>query len=326
MTITNIQSDATTAKSVMMEEAKSIISSAEKLDNLKIGLAIDILFKTSGKIIVTGIGKSGHVGKRLAATLSSTGSPAYFLHPSEAVHGDLGIHQKGDPVIYLSNSGTTPELIYLEPVFRSREAKIVGILGNPESPLGNRVDVCIDASVVQEADPLRIVPTASFAVASSIGDGIASCLMKRRSFSHDEYAQTHPAGQLGRNLLLKVSDVMHKPTEVACVKPNTKVKEVVIRMTEYPLGAACVLKEKELLGLITDGDLRRELKNDENILNRDAQSIMTKNPTTVSSSLSLGESLQLMEKRKPSPISLLPVVDQTNSTFLGLIRLHDVYG
>ena len=239
--------DATTAKRVMMEEAKSIISSAEKLDDSDIEQAIEILFKTSGKIIITGIGKSGHVGKKMAATLSSTGSPAYFLHPSEAVHGDLGIHQPRDPVIYLSNSGTTPELVYLEPVFRSREAKIIGILGNPNSPLGKSVDVCIDASVDQEADPLRIVPTASFAVASSIGDGIASCLMKRRNFSHNEYAKTHPAGQLGRNLLLKVSNVMHKPTKVACVKMETPMKEVVIKMTEFPLGAACVINDQKLV-------------------------------------------------------------------------------
>ena len=262
----------------------------------------------------------------MAATLSSTGSPAYFLHPSEAVHGDLGIHQPRDPVIYLSNSGTTPELVYLEPVFRSREAKIIGILGNPNSPLGKSVDVCIDASVDQEADPLRIVPTASFAVASSIGDGIASCLMKRRNFSHNEYAQTHPAGQLGRNLLLKVSNVMHKPTKVACVKMETPMKEVVIKMTEFPLGAACVINDQKLVGLITDGDLRRELKEDDNILSKNAQSIMSKNPTTISPNISLGESLQIMEKREPSPISLLPVVSPENSLFLGLIRLHDIYG
>ena len=325
--ITNDTSnDASTARRVMVEEAKSIISSAEKLDDSDIEQAIEILFKTSGKIIITGIGKSGHVGKKMAATLSSTGSPAYFLHPSEAVHGDLGIHQPRDPVIYLSNSGTTPELVYLEPVFRSREAKIIGILGNPNSPLGKSVDVCIDASVDQEADPLRIVPTASFAVASSIGDGIASCLMKRRNFSHNEYAQTHPAGQLGRNLLLKVSNVMHKPPKVACVKMETPMKEVVIKMTEFPLGAACVINDQKLVGLITDGDLRRELKEDDNILSKNAQSIMSKNPTTISPNISLGESLQIMEKREPSPISLLPVVSPENSLFLGLIRLHDIYG
>jgi len=318
--------DASTARRVMVEEAKSIISSAEKLDDSDIEQAIEILFKTSGKIIITGIGKSGHVGKKMAATLSSTGSPAYFLHPSEAVHGDLGIHQTGDPVIYLSNSGTTPELVFLEPVFRSREAKIIGILGKPNSPLGNSVDVCIDASVDHEADPLRIVPTASFAVASSIGDGIASCLMKRRNFSYNEYAQTHPAGQLGRNLLLKVSNVMHKPTKVACVKMETPMKEVVIKMTEFPLGAACVINDQKLVGLITDGDLRRELKEDDNILSKNAQSIMSKNPTTISPNISLGESLQIMEKREPSPISLLPVVSPENGLFLGLIRLHDIYG
>ena len=209
--------DATTARRVMVEEAKSIISSAEKLDDSDIEQAIEILFKTSGKIIITGIGKSGHVGKKMAATLSSTGAPAYFLHPSEAVHGDLGIHQTGDPVIYLSNSGTTPELIYLEPVFRSREAKIIGILGNPNSPLGKSVDVCIDASVDQEADPLRIVPTASFAVASSIGDGIASCLMKRRNLLREKFRSEIPIhlpdlaiNSLDEEFLTKLHSILNK--------------------------------------------------------------------------------------------------------------------
>ena len=168
------------ARKVLEVEANSILRASNRLGK-NFSEAVDLLFKDKGKIIVTGIGKSGHLGKKLAATFCSTGSPAAFLHPSEAVHGDLGIHQKGDPVIFLSNSGATPELLALEPVFRQRTARILGILGKEESPLREKVDVFLDASVSHEADPLNIVPTASFTVAASLGDALSSALMRRRN-------------------------------------------------------------------------------------------------------------------------------------------------
>jgi len=314
------------AREVMLKEAQSITAAAARLTEHSFTKAVEILLGTKNKIVVCGIGKSGHVGKKLAATLCSTGSPASFLHPSEAVHGDLGIHQQGDPVIYLSNSGSTPELIALEPIFRSRGAQIVGLLGNKESPLGEKVDVTIDASVDKEADPLGIVPTASFAVASSLGDAISSALMKKRNFSENEYAQTHPAGQLGRNLILKASDVLHAPNRVACVEKNTLMKDVVIKMTQQPLGAACVLVGNKLVGIVTDGDLRRGLQENENFLRLPAESIMTRNPATISPRAALGEALHFMETGKASPISLLPVVENLTREFLGLLRLHDIYG
>jgi len=314
------------AREVMLKEAQSITIAAKRLTEHSFSRAIEILLGAKNKIVVCGIGKSGHVGKKLSATLCSTGSPACFLHPSEAVHGDLGIHQQGDPVIYLSNSGSTPELIALEPIFRSRGAKIVGLLGNQESPLGKKVDAVIDASVDKEADPLGIVPTASFAVASSMGDAISSALMKRRNFSENEYAQTHPAGQLGRNLILKVSDVLHAPDRVACVEKNTLMKDVVIKMTRQPLGAACVLAGSKLVGVVTDGDLRRGLQENENLLTLHAESIMAKNPATISPCATLGEALHFMETGRASPVSSLPVVDSQTQEFLGLLRLHDIYG
>ena len=314
------------ARKVMLKEAQSITIAATRLTEHSISQAIEILLGAKNKIVVCGIGKSGHVGKKLSATLCSTGSPACFLHPSEAVHGDLGIHQQGDPVIYLSNSGSTPELIALEPIFRSRGAKIIGLLGNKESSLGKKVDAVIDASVDKEADPLGIVPTASFAVASSLGDAISSALMKRRNFTENEYAQTHPAGQLGRNLILKASDVLHAPDRVACVQKNTLMKEVVIKMTQQPLGAACVLVGAKLAGVVTDGDLRRGLQENEKLLDLPAESIMTKNPATISPRATLGEALHFMETGRTSPISLLPVVEDQTQEFLGILRLHDIYG
>lgn len=318
--------DVELAREVMQKEALSINKAAGRLTENSFTKAVEILLNAPNKIVVCGIGKSGHVGKKLSATLCSTGSPACFLHPSEAVHGDLGIHQHGDPVIYLSNSGTTPELIALEPIFRSRGAKIVGLLGNKESPLGEKVDVVIDASVDKEADPLGIVPTASFAVASSLGDALSSTLMKRRNFSENEYAQTHPAGQLGRNLILRVSDVLHAPKKVACVEENTLMKDVVIKMTHQPLGAACVLVGNKLSGVVTDGDLRRGLQENENLLSLTAESIMTSNPTTISPHATLGDALHFMETGRASPVSLLPVVEDQTKNFLGLLRLHDIYG
>jgi arabinose-5-phosphate isomerase len=312
------------AKLVLQKEASAIQEVANRLVPNDFIRAIDVLLKKEGKIIVTGIGKSGYVAKKIAAMLCSTGSPAAFLHPAEAVHGDLGIHQKGDPVIFLSNSGSTPELMYLEPVFRSRGAQIVGILGKTKSPLGEKVDVLLDASVNEEADPLGIVPTASFAAAAALGDAIGSALMKRRNFDSNEYAKTHPAGQLGRNLILRVENVYHPKTKVACLLKEAKLREAVVEMSRYPLGAACVLENEQLLGIITDGDLRRTILETKDLNQICVSEIMTKEPTTVFLDKSLGYALDLMEKRKPSPISLLPVVNPQTKEFFGLIRIHDI--
>ena len=311
------------ARKVLEVEANSILRASNRLGK-NFSEAVDLLFKDKGKIIVTGIGKSGHLGKKLAATFCSTGSPAAFLHPPEAVHGDLGIHQKGDPVIFLSNSGATPELLALEPVFRQRTARILGILGKEESPLREKVDVFLDASVSHEADPLNIVPTASFTVAASLGDALSSALMRRRNFSEKDYAMTHPAGQLGRNLILSVANVMHKPEKVAFVEPSTPLKDIVIQMTENPLGASCVIKNSKLVGIITDGDLRRSLKEVDDLNDLIAEEIMCKSPQTVQPNTSLGEALEIMEGGK-SPISVVPVIDDKEKRIMGLIRLHDIF-
>ena len=311
------------AQSVLIKEADSIIGASERLGE-NFSLSTDLLYTERGKVVVSGIGKSGHLGKKLAATFCSTGTPSAFLHPSEAVHGDLGIHQKGDPVLFLSNSGATPELVALEPILKTRGAKIVGIFGNTKGQLVQKVDAYLDSSVPQEADPLGIVPTASFAVSASLGDALASALMKRRNFSEKDYAQTHPAGQLGRNLVLRVSDVMHPPSKIACVEKQTKTKDLVIEMTRHPLGAACVMEGEKLLGIVTDGDLRRALKESENLLELTTAEVMSAAPQTISPEISLGKALRVMEDRK-SPISVLPVACEKTNTLLGMIRLHDIY-
>ncbi len=312
------------AINVLNKESESINRAAKKLGKNFLD-AVDILFTKTNKIIVCGIGKSGHLGKKIAATLCSTGSPSSFLHASEAVHGDLGIHQKNDPVIFLSNSASTPELLSLEPIIRKRGGKIVGILGNTDGPLSKKVDVYLDSSVEGEADPLGIVPTASFMVSAALGDALASALMKRRDFTEVDYALTHPAGQLGRNLLLNVRDVMHPVRKVALVNPATRVSDLVIEMTKFPLGAACIVDNINLLGIITDGDLRRSLGKNKELLNMTVKEIMNKKPHTISPDISLGEALKKMESGKKQ-ISVLPVTKSTSpNQILGLLRLHDIY-
>jgi arabinose-5-phosphate isomerase len=246
------------------------------------------------------------------------------MHPTEAIHGDLGIHQEGDPVIYLSNSGTTPELVFLEPVFKSRKAKIIGILGNIQSPLAEKVDCVLDSSVSLEADPLGIVPTASFMVSSALCDALASSLMKRKKFTENDYARTHPGGQLGRNLILKVKDVMHAKENIACLKPGETMRKIVSEMTKFPLGAACVIKSKKLIGVVTEGDLRRALNESCDLDLTKVEDIMNPNPQKIYPDVTLGEALHRMETGK-SPISILPVLDPHTSDLLGLIRLHDIF-
>jgi len=311
------------AVKVLKKESESIDRAASQLGK-NFSQALDILSKPKNKIIVCGIGKSGLLGKKLAATFCSTGSPASFLHASEAVHGDLGIHQTGDPVIFLSNSASTPELLFLEPIFRKRKGKIVGIMGNADGPLIKKVDVFLNSSVLSEADPLGIVPTASFMVSAALGDALASGLMKRKKFTKSEYARTHPAGQLGRNLLFNVNDVMHPLSEIALVFSDTLISDLVIEMTKHPLGAACVVREGKLLGIVTDGDLRRSLMENKNLLNMTAKQIMNAEPKTIDPSLSLGEALSVMEEGSKQ-ISVLPVAEPGQDKIMGLLRLHDIY-
>ena len=311
------------AVKVLKKESESIDRAASQLGK-NFSQALDILFKSKNKIIVCGIGKSGLLGKKLAATFCSTGSPASFLHASEAVHGDLGIHQSGDPVIFLSNSASTPELLFLEPIFRKRKGKIVGIMGNADGPLIKKVDVFLNSSVLSEADPLGIVPTASFMVSAALGDALASGLMKRKNFTKSEYARTHPAGQLGRNLLFNVNDVMHPLSEIALVFSDTLISDLVIEMTKHPLGAACVVRKGKLLGIVTDGDLRRSLMENKNLLNMTAKQIMNAEPKTIDPSLSLGEALSVMEEGSKQ-ISVLPVAEPGQDKLMGLLRLHDIY-
>lgn len=323
MSIRTVEQAVSVARDVMCIEAEAIHMAAERLDG-SLSRAVELIVSHPGKIVVSGMGKSGHIGQKIAATLSSTGCPAVFLHPAEAVHGDLGIYSPGDPTIFISKSGSTLELLRLLPILREFRSPMIGILGNLNSALAREANVILDASVTREADPLDLAPTASTTVALALGDALAIALMQVRGFKQQDFARLHPAGQLGRNLGLHVADVMHKREKVACVRPDAPLKEIVIAMTHYPLGAACVLDEKNsLVGIITDGDVRRALQHTDDIRTLNVAQIMTSNPITIEAQASLSVAITLMEKRT-SQISVLPAVDEDNK-FAGLLRIHDIY-
>jgi len=311
------------ARTAMQIEAESIGVAAGRL-NGNLCRAVRLIMDHPGKVVVSGIGKSGYVGRKIAATLSSTGTPAVFLHPAEATHGDLGICAPADPAILISRSGATAELLRLAPVLRELRSPLIGIIGNPGSPLVSQVDVWLDASVEREADPLNLAPTASAAVALALGHALAAALMQARHFTVEQYGRCHPGGQLGRYLRLQVRQAMHAGEQVAWARPDDSLKQVVIAMSRRPLGAACVITDgRRLRGLITDGDLRRALEQHDDIRTLRAADVMTAQPISIDPEARLLDALRLMEKR-PSQISVLPVVEPGSARCLGLIRLHDI--
>jgi arabinose-5-phosphate isomerase len=312
------------ARGVLGREAQALLAVAERLDS-HWDQAVELLLRHTGKVVVSGIGKSGHIGQKIAATFASTGTPAVFLHAAEAVHGDLGIYTPGDPSILISKSGSTAELLRLIPILRQFRSPLIAIVGNPNAPMGKQADVVLDARVDREADPLNLAPTCSTTVALALGDALAVALMQARRFTDQDFARYHPAGQLGRNLWLKVADVMHQDEAVAWVKPETPLRQVIIAMSQRSLGAACVVDpDRLLLGIITDGDLRRVLLTHDDIRGLKADDCMVRQPITIPPQASLKEATRLMEDR-PSQISVLPVVDPVSQRCLGLIRIHDIY-
>ncbi len=316
------------ARKVMEAEARAILTAAGRLDeslDRAVDLVLDAVRRGSGKAIVTGIGKSGHLARKMAATLQSTGIPAVFLHPAEATHGDLGVCQPGDCVLLLSKSGATGELLSLIPLLRRELGRgFIGILGNPASPLAAAMDVVLDASVPREADPEGFLPSASSAVTLAVCDALVVALMQARGFAAEDFARLHDGGHLGRSLKMSVEDAMHTGEEVAWVAPDESLKQVVIAMSRRPLGAACVLAaDGSLAGLITDGDVRRAFESHDDIRELKAADVMTRSPLAIAPDALLKDALILMEDR-PSQISVLPVVEASGRA-LGLLRLHDLY-
>ena len=312
------------AKSVLGIEAEAIKMASKRLGQ-EFEEAVSLISQSSGNIILCGIGKSGHIAKKISTSFMSIGLNSIFLHAGEAIHGDLGIFNKGDITIVLSKSGSTSELVRLMPTFKAFETKVIAIVGRTDSPISKMADIVIDASVEKEADPLNLMPTASATVALALGDALASAVLNVKGFTSEEFARYHPGGQLGRNLLLKVEDVMHTYDKIALLKQTETLKDAVLSMTRSPLGAACIVDEdQKLLGIITDGDIRRAITKNSSVLDLGISKFYNSKPLTVDRNFSLKEALRLMEDR-PSQISVIPVVDFESNKLLGLVRLHDIY-
>jgi len=310
---------------LLRHEAAAINNAADRLEPEQVKRAVDFLVGCTGKVVLTGIGKSGFVARKIAATLTSTGTPAVFLHASDALHGDLGILDKSDLVMLVSNSGETDEISAMLPYLKHRSVPLIAILGNLTSTLANNADVVLDASVDQETCPFNLAPTASTTVALAIGDALALTVMQMKGLTPEAFALNHPAGRLGKRLSLKVSDLMHRGDLNPTVSPATSWLEVVSAITRGGLGAVSVLSDGEVLaGIITDGDLRRAIQkgNPVELTNLNAEAFMTRDPVTVTPDQLAYSALQLMENR-PSQISVLPVID-AEKRCVGLLRLHDL--
>ena len=283
-----------------------------------------ILDKTNqgGKVLVAGLGKSGKIAAKISATLSSTGTPSIFVHPTEALHGDLGMVGSNDVVIAISYTGNTEELVTLLPYFEKRGAAIISMTGHPRSKLALGSRWILDCSVKEEACAHNLAPTASSTLTLAIGDALAMALMKARGFTAEDFAKNHPGGSLGRRLQLQVKDLMHSPPKAPIVTPQSSMDEILTLSTEKKLGAVLVCEQGKLKGIITDGDIRRALQLRERFFNLKAEEVMTRSPVTTTADALAYDALCLMEERE-SQISVLPVIDSDGNA-LGLLRIHDL--
>jgi arabinose-5-phosphate isomerase len=308
------------AKEVIRKEAKAIAHLEKKIDE-QFSRAVELCLKCKGRVIVTGIGKSGIIGRKIAATLSSTGTPAFFLHPTEGTHGDVGMVRKNDVVIAISKSGETDEVYQLVPLFKRVGVPIITLTGNTKSPLAEKSDVVIDVSVDEEACPYDLVPTSSTTAALVMGDALAIALLEERNFSSEDFALLHPGGQLGRKLILKVSDIMHSGDQIPKVAEDTGIKEVILEMTSKRLGTTTVVNQKgELVGIFTDGDLRRVVERTDNIFSLKAKQVMSKNPKTISADELAVKALNLMESFSITSL----VITNGKKEPVGIVHLHDI--
>jgi arabinose-5-phosphate isomerase len=318
--------DRVLARKVLETEAAAILSLVDRLD-AKFDCAVQLLRQCKGRVILTGMGKSGIICQKIAATLTSTGTAALFLHPAEAMHGDLGVIQSDDVVVALSYSGETDELLGLLETIRRLGAKLIAITGVPRSTLAQAADVALDCSVAEEACPMNLVPTASTTAALAIGDALAMTLCVEKGFRQEDFAKLHPGGKLGKRLM-RVETLMHTGKQCPIVHADTRMHDVIYEMSSKGLGMTCVVDgvgdEDILLGIITDGDLRRHMERGGAILELKAGDVMTRNPVAVARSTLAAEALHLMEQRK---ITSIVVADgDGRKRVAGVVHLHDLWG
>ena len=308
------------ARKVLQTEAAAILTLVDRLDGT-FERAVALLHDCRGRVIVTGIGKSGIICQKIAATFASTGTPAFFLHPAEAIHGDLGVLQADDVILALSYSGETEELLRLLEAIRRLGARLIAITGDCQSSLGKAANVALDCRVSEEACPLNLVPTASTTAALALGDALAMTLLVAKGFKQEDFASLHPGGKLGRRLM-RVEQLMHGGDQAPIVRVDTQMLDVIYEMSSKGLGMSCVVDDsKRLVGIITDGDLRRHMSNGTNIQSRVASEVMTRRPITVSPDTLAAEALHILETRK---ITSIVVVD-AGSLVQGVVHLHDLW-
>ena len=300
------------AKEVLEIEANELL----KADVSGIEKAVDICFNTKGKVIVTGVGKSGLIGSKIAATLASTGTPSFFIHPTEALHGDLGMIGKNDSVIAISYSGESEELIKILPHIKRFEVPLIAMTGDKNSTLAKYADVVLNIHVDKEACPLNVAPTSSTTLTLAMGDALAVCLMKKRNFTKEDFASFHPGGSLGKRLFIKVKDLMKKEFPIADEKDS--LKEAIIKMTEGKLGHVLFLDNNKLKAILSDGDLRRAMMSEDFDLEKKAIEYATKNPKTINENILASDALKFMEDNK---IQLLPVVNDKGE-IVGVLHIH----
>ena len=307
----------------ILDAEKRFIADPKAIASIEAAIAL-ILERTQngGRALIVGLGKSGKIAAKLAATFSSTGTASLYIHPTEALHGDLGVMGENDVVIAISYTGNTEELITLMPYFERRNAPVITLTGHPNSRLAEKSKIVLNAFVAEEACAHNLAPTSSTTLALAIGDALAMAVMNARGFSAEDFAKNHPGGALGRRLQLRVNDLMHRLPQVPTVVENTNVDQVLDLSTNYRLGAVLVIKAGKLAGIITDGDIRRALKQKEKFFTLKASDMMTQSPTVVGPDLLAYDALRLMEERE-TQIAVLPVVD-SDGNVLGLLRIHDL--
>jgi arabinose-5-phosphate isomerase len=308
------------ALAVLQTEAEGILALRDRIDD-DFARACRLMLQCRGRIVVLGMGKSGHIAGKIAATLASTGSPAFFVHPGEASHGDLGMIVAHDVVLALSNSGETEELLTILPLLRRKSVPLVALTGNPMSRLAQEADVHLNVAVAQEACPLGLAPTASTTAALAMGDALAIALLQSRGFTAEDFAQSHPGGSLGRRLLLHVRDIMHQGQEVPMVAADASLNETLLEMTRCHLGMTAITDPQQRpVGIFTDGDLRRTIEKGLDFQNRPIQQLMTRNCKTMHAEALAVEAVQLMERHK---INALLVVDR-QQRLIGALNMHDL--
>lgn len=311
------------ARQVLAVEAAAIEALIPRI-NGQFTAAVERILACRGRVIVTGMGKSGLIGKKIAATLASTGTPSFFLHPAEGIHGDLGMVTGDDIVLAISNSGETGEVISILPALQRIGAQLIAMTGREQSTLARVADIFLDVAVEKEACPLGLAPTASTTATLALGDALAVALLSCRKFTPEDFALFHPGGTLGRKLLLTVENVMHSGADNPVIAVEKTVKEALFVMTAKGLGATSVVAEDgRLLGIITDGDIRRGLEKGHDFLDEPVDAIMTRTPRTITKDKLAAQALRIMERNKPRPITVLPVVDEQFHA-IGIIHLTDL--